>query len=298
MIVLLYLRADDYGVDLSSTEVLGKCSAACRRTAVSVLPFVPRHDQHSVSAGLKRRTCKKRPDVRLQPGIGGRERPVMRIIPQRRGYEGVIRQSAIGNVCGELRHRHDIERFTAVGDVNEIRERIMPLHINAVVRSRTTTGGKIEPCIAGGRDPFLVGLPSQSRGFEMAHDVVDVERQLRVVIIRHKLAGGQPHVIGNGIVAIGKGVDEQSILCRQAIQVGHLPHHSFVAVVLFQDDIDVLRLRHLRQQRKAAEKRKQKRKNFLHIPPGRDSRKVKADRTFLDCMQTTTKPQRGIPESR
>lgn len=82
MIVLLDLWADDDGVDLSSTEVLGKWSAACRGTAIGIQPFVPSHDQHSVSARLKRRRRKQWPDVRLQPGIGRRERSIVRIILQ------------------------------------------------------------------------------------------------------------------------------------------------------------------------------------------------------------------------
>jgi hypothetical protein len=77
---LLYLWADDDGVDLSSTKVFRKCSAASRGTAIGIQAFVPCHNQHTVSARLKRRRGKQRPDIRLQPGIGSRERSIVRVI--------------------------------------------------------------------------------------------------------------------------------------------------------------------------------------------------------------------------
>ena len=134
---------------------------------VESVSLVEHDDQQTID--LKLRTVDERVDVRLQPGIGGAERAVVRVVAKIGDDEGIIWKVGGVQIDGKLTEGHEVLRLLGIVlHVGEIGERIVADGVAPGVAAGVADRWKI----------FGVRLPGLARGEKVTDDVVCVDGEV------------------------------------------------------------------------------------------------------------------------
>ena len=209
---------------------------AATGSEVESVGLVENDDEKAID--LKLRALNERGYVGLEPGIGGAERAVVRVVASIRDDEGIVGKVGGVEIGDELSEGYEILHLLGI-----------VLHVGEIGKGITADGvtAGVAASVADRRNIFGIRLPGLARGKELAGDVVCVDGEvMRRYGVgererRENLSGGELKIVRARGMRVGEVVCREAVLAGEAVEVGHRGIGDDVTVigVLLDDNEDM-----------------------------------------------------------